>query len=431
MAQTSGLNVGPKRTAFVDVSNTSRALVDIGQKNQVKDRVAILNNREGPIADKENIPFSGASEAFLRPAQRPSNHTSKQILTTSSFSNAAFLPTKSSTTTNNSSTNNPSTFAESRLPPIIKSGVSKKATVIFNDQSDPKLGAQLEVAVSAHQVVDMDSQSVKNPRHYKSQPQLRKEQPVVLRRTQSRHFGNYEELDNYDDNATEASYEDALEDLPEQVEQSPQTTEALESSNTPESEDKHVASAVPSATGSDELLPPPVAYELEEYWDEDDEEYFEEQGYTTAHSYRSHGDNTTGGATTVVAPKVTAKIQQELEIAKVIVQNSRTEDEIEEEAWDVSMVAEYGEEIFQYMKALEVRPLTLDSCPPRLPIVAFPFTYPFPWALINAHSHAFLVFLVFPVCFFLSFTPFSHRFSSTPIPQHHPLPLHTLFQSHQ
>ena len=32
----------------------------------------------------------------------------------------------------------------------------------------------------------------------------------------------------------------------------------------------------------------------------------------------------------------------------------QTEEELEEEAWDVSMVAEYGDEIFAYMRELEV-----------------------------------------------------------------------------
>ena len=45
----------------------------------------------------------------------------------------------------------------------------------------------------------------------------------------------------------------------------------------------------------------------------------------------------------------------ELEEAKLEVQRTRTFEEIEEETWDVSMVAEYGDEIFDYMRELEVR----------------------------------------------------------------------------
>jgi hypothetical protein len=97
--------------------------------------------------------------------------------------------------------------------------------------------------------------------------------------------------------------------------------------------------------------------EPEEYWEEEEEEeLYDEQGYTTAHSYRSRGDNTTGGATTVLFPKVTNKVKKELALAKDIVESSRTAEEIEDEQWDTSMVAEYGDEIFHYMRELEVCP---------------------------------------------------------------------------
>jgi hypothetical protein len=102
-----------------------------------------------------------------------------------------------------------------------------------------------------------------------------------------------------------------------------------------------------------QLPAPPLVSEPEEYW-EDEEEIYDEQGYTTAHSYRSRGDNTTGGATTVLYPKVTNKIKNEIAAAKAFVESSRTIEEIEDELWDTSMVAEYGDEIFAYMRELEV-----------------------------------------------------------------------------
>ncbi|KAF2462131.1 cyclin-like protein [Lineolata rhizophorae] len=94
--------------------------------------------------------------------------------------------------------------------------------------------------------------------------------------------------------------------------------------------------------------------EIEEYWDEEeDEEYYDADGYTTARSLRSRGDNTTGGVTVVLLPRVTKKVENELAAAKLFVENTRSPDDIEDEAWDTSMVAEYGEEIFEYMKRLE------------------------------------------------------------------------------
>jgi hypothetical protein len=47
-------------------------------------------------------------------------------------------------------------------------------------------------------------------------------------------------------------------------------------------------------------------------------------------------------------------------MAKEHVLQHQTEEEIEEEAWDVSMVAEYGDEIFAYMRELEVCLSCLD-----------------------------------------------------------------------
>ena len=102
---------------------------------------------------------------------------------------------------------------------------------------------------------------------------------------------------------------------------------------------------------------PPMAAEVEECWEEEDDEdeIYDEQGYTTAHSYRSRGDNTTGGVTTVLFPKITNKSKKELADAQVLVESCRTAEDIEDELYDVSMVAEYNEDIFEYMRELEVR----------------------------------------------------------------------------
>lgn len=95
--------------------------------------------------------------------------------------------------------------------------------------------------------------------------------------------------------------------------------------------------------------------EPEEYWEEEgyDEEYEDE--YTTGRSLKSRGDYTTGPTTVLLAPKITVRVEMELAAAKQIVQESRATDDMEEdESWDTSMVAEYGEEIFGYMRVLEV-----------------------------------------------------------------------------
>ncbi|KAI1191448.1 cyclin-like protein [Nemania serpens] len=89
--------------------------------------------------------------------------------------------------------------------------------------------------------------------------------------------------------------------------------------------------------------------------EEEDDHCYDDRGYTTAHSYRSRGDNTTSGVTTVMLPpKITKKGQAELEAARRIVESRRTAEDVLEDDWDVSMVAEYGDDIFHYMKELEM-----------------------------------------------------------------------------
>ena len=92
---------------------------------------------------------------------------------------------------------------------------------------------------------------------------------------------------------------------------------------------------------------------LEQYY-EIEEEYEYDDGYTTARSFGLRGEST-GGVTTILGPKYTEKIRMEIEAAKEYVEATRTPDDIEDELWDTSMVAEYGDEIFEYMHDLEVR----------------------------------------------------------------------------
>ncbi|KAL4980075.1 cyclin-like protein [Aspergillus desertorum] len=101
----------------------------------------------------------------------------------------------------------------------------------------------------------------------------------------------------------------------------------------------------------------PHQSEPEEYWDDDDEENEEDDGYITARSYRSRGDNTTGGATTLLFPRYTQQVKQELALAKQIVEATRTVEDIEDDHCDTSMVAEYSEEIFEYMREQEIKML--------------------------------------------------------------------------
>ncbi|KAK3697868.1 B-type cyclin [Vermiconidia calcicola] len=92
----------------------------------------------------------------------------------------------------------------------------------------------------------------------------------------------------------------------------------------------------------------------EQYYEIDEEEYGYDDGYTTARSFGLHGEST-GGVTTVLAPKLTDKVEKEIQIAKEHVEATRPAEDVEDEQWDTSMVAEYGDEIFSYMRDLENR----------------------------------------------------------------------------
>ncbi|RMZ88683.1 hypothetical protein DV736_g4078, partial [Chaetothyriales sp. CBS 134916] len=99
--------------------------------------------------------------------------------------------------------------------------------------------------------------------------------------------------------------------------------------------------------------PAPLA-EPEENWEhEDNDEPVDSEGYVTARSYRSKADTTTG-ATTLLFPRASQRAKQELSDAKQLVEASRTAEEIEDETFDTSMVTEYGDDIFAYMKELEI-----------------------------------------------------------------------------
>jgi len=336
------LAAGAKRTAFGDVSNTARPVSEVIVKGSKPQVVAGFG--------KEN----GKPGAFNVPAQRPKHHASV----------ASFVPIH---TTNQSRVANVEPVDSKLKPALLKPHLARKATVIFKDteSQQPQLSEGMSSDIlpeTNHEAKSSEPLSVtqaipiKSPRHYKSQPYLRPEQPL-LRRTQSRLLNSNKLIDaDIIAEATEAPYVDAVEDLrildwpvadsidrASAEEAPPVESQAAEVQNIQLIPIKEV---VPTA--------PIPASEVEEYWDED-EEFYDDQGYTTAHSYRSFGDNTTGGVTTIIVPKVTGKIQKELDAAKIWVEANMTQEDIDEEMWDVSMVAEYGDDIYNYMRELEVR----------------------------------------------------------------------------
>ncbi|KAF2746208.1 hypothetical protein M011DRAFT_459361 [Sporormia fimetaria CBS 119925] len=333
-AQTKALM--PKRTAFADVSNTVRQPVAKDDLHMHSKSTLADVLKDPAIVSAKEV----KSTALLRPAQRP-----LAPATTTSKPNTTSVT--ASAPVANAGTNN------------IRKILAKKATTVFKESSavasveyvDPCLKPASASSGQAHNdrhkakatkdvepvvveveedyasesapAVDIYAKAVQHQGHATTE---RSDQGLAKKASKA---ALHREHDVSDVEAQERyEYLDALEEQAQAIEQ------------------EH----------NEELAKAQAMIHAEEYWEEEEEEeYYEADGYTTARSLRSRGDNTTGGVTLVLAPRVTAKIQRELEAAKTYVNAHKTVEDLEDEQWDTSMVAEYGEEIYEYMHELEDR----------------------------------------------------------------------------
>lgn len=326
---TGGLKVNAKRTAFADLSNTVAAQLLVNQKGP-KNTVKM----EGLLAEAS---IASGTDAFRQPAQRPSRPP-----VGASIQPKVVNPVP------------PLARSELVLSSAHGATTRKSAVPIYSDSQN--IGRE---QVTTH--LNPPTRREPSLRQYKSQPQLKPEAPV-LRRTQSRLLGNsYSQAEALPVLAdlTEALYEDAVEHVAEIAPIASHAAEMADGVLLSLSAGIEVVTA-PADDMQTELVDDKIASttslsEPEEYWDEEEEdEAYDDQGYTTAHSFRSRGDLTTGGVTTLPQPKMTNKVLRELEAAKAYVESTRPQYDIEEDMWDISMVAEYSEEIFEYMRELEV-----------------------------------------------------------------------------
>jgi G2/mitotic-specific cyclin 3/4 len=342
MATTGVLKAAAKRTVFADVSNTVKNAVVLKDDAPGMKTNLVMTTKENTLLKKDG---------FSRPAQRSGVLNIKSTSITSSALLGSSIGAESTSCANAST--------QSTTKPM----VTKQTTSIYEDDDVRKGGLSLAPPSDIGKGVNANFAALSHqPRHYKSQPQLKLQQPL-LRRTQSKNLAKaVPQVPVTFDDITETAYEDAVEELYE--EEYP-----AYKSNDDSLGDADIVTdtAATLPTSTDALAPEPRHSELatstlsepEEYWDEEeDEDLYDDQGYTTAHSFRSK-DLTSGGATTILAPKVTNKIQKELDAAKIFVDANQSQDAIEDEAWDVCMVAEYGDEIFQYMRELEVSAVSL------------------------------------------------------------------------
>ncbi|KAK4192921.1 cyclin-like protein [Podospora australis] len=362
MSTTGALNAPPKRNAFNDVSNLSRGGAMInpagkdGPKNCVKPTTTqtISVARDVRTADKENLVRAAPLKTLPNGAKSYGGGAPM-----ASTTNAGPAQKR------NNGLNQARPLGSLAQPPI-KNGGLKRSTMVYQDKKQTDTSARSDVAAALKgALVSADNQS-KAPRQYQSQSTLNSHTQSKFAVKEGKLIDiddNYEDGD-IDDDVTDAAYEDAVEQQSYNAASTSydeslvlQGASLKQTAVTEETEDLILVSGRSETYRHTKALPaPPAIEEPEEYWDgdeDDEQEIYEDQGYTTAHSYRSHGDNTTGGPTTLVAPHANGDVQKELELAKAWVLQTQTEEEIEEEAWDVSMVAQYGDEIFEYLRQLE------------------------------------------------------------------------------
>ena len=373
--QAGGLKLAAKRTAFGDVSNTANA------SRPSKDDLAIgakgeYSILEKPIATQQDKKPS----SFLRPAQRPLSISGLKCLL-NNVANSTNLP----------SVKQPLVDIQQPLQQTSQAAntrklMTKKSTAVFKD------AVTTQSQYPAHEVQkSLPTTGPMAPVYRELQPrqQLKEanglqEPPIKPQSTQSKQVGQIPalELAEAPSAAQESSEEPALLrsdgiyiDEHGQVQiyglgESVEHVELLQPSDKGMLLPVELPKQNGKTTSQDQVLDAYLAKlqpephhrptlapvsEPEECWDDEGEENFDEEGYATARSFKSRGENTTGGATTILFPKVNNRTRKEIAAAKELIEGSKTAEELEDQAWDTTMVAEYGEEIFQYMKDLEVR----------------------------------------------------------------------------
>lgn len=357
------LNLGQikKRTAFGDVSNVSNVPVP---KRVSKDDSSVNTKLLSNISSKAGQLAERKSTNFLRPPQRPLSVSLKNLLTGSSSEVTSKIPLNDSTsqpqpTSRKTLTKRSTTIFKDTTLDIVPENEVVVDTVI-NETADKVESATLP-PLSTIDVTNLDSRFHLPPPASSDQvdlklpalselslpgidqvslnPQLSSEVEVQEEVKSKQDIHAIEAPVTIDDPSSNTQYVDALPILP-------QTIDPIAFNPT---EPMGGYFGLPQYN---EAVPEP-----EECWEEDYDDAYDGDGYVTARSFRSRGDDTTGGATTILEPKFNHKVRREIAEAKIIVEAERTQEDIDDESFDTSMVAEYGDEIFAYMQHQEQKML--------------------------------------------------------------------------
>ena len=368
MAQAGALKAAAKRTAFGDLSSTANLPRTLSRDDSVIGAKGVIKQKENlaPIQEKRQT-------TFQKPAQRPisMNNLRSLVSSTTNIHRQPLVESKQRI----------SLPSVSQAPATRKIG-TRKSTAVFKDVPVPEKAVPEQVVSDAENVpagkvsvapvhralpalptsrdaTKEDSTTLDEQRAYTDVLESQ-EEPILSSDTQEIELPNLDSIQVAGPEAIVPSLAPQQNEPPEEPNHDLKASDAKLVTN-------HFVSRVPlvdhasrpSASAYPELARPrklPPVSEPEEYWEEEEiAENYEEDGYVTARSFKSRGDNTTGGATTLLFPKQTQKAKQEVALAKQLIEGSKTIEELEDEAWDTTMVAEYNDEIFQYMRELEVR----------------------------------------------------------------------------
>ncbi|KAE8352864.1 cyclin-like protein [Aspergillus coremiiformis] len=332
---------GPRRAAFGDVSNTAKTVQGI------RDDISVAAKKHTKAVEKPSVQVTERKSSVLaQPAQRPMSVSGLKGLLSNATNPKSLEPTAKPMGV-------PQHTANARKALNKRGAVFKDLVEPLSEKSEltSKETTQTKEGTTGGQLAHSSTAP--------SQIDNLKEKDVA-------NEVSTEDLVNHDDRSIVSSEVDGEKGVPkvdedvckvQGIKELPETSKtgtALEADGSDGVVKPLSGSAPASRTLHDHV---PTHSEPEESWDDEDDENEEDDGYITARSYRSRSDNTTGATTTMLFPKYTLQVRRELALAKQIVEATRTVEDIEDEYWDTSMVADYSEDIFDYMREQEIKML--------------------------------------------------------------------------
>lgn len=366
MLGAAGLKAPAKRTAFGDVSNTINGVRPTKDDGAISLKPGIQGNDKPMPAIVEKKPTT-----FLRQASRPYSVSNLRGLLTGVSGNASTelllkpAPVETNALANSRKTlvKRPATtiFKDVTLPaiqePIAKSLIAVQSGLTAIPLTKPSPLTELSFTtgvdvVSNSLLVPASDASLDDGEKSSAQPSIApsEAEDLAALRSDGIYIDEEGNVQVYQEVQPEPQHQDRKLCLASTTTSTNLTkTEAYPAAATDVLSTSYASIATTQAYSQ-----VPQRAEPEEYWEEEEDENYEEEDYVTARSFRSRGDNTTGGVTTVLFPQVNQKVKREIEAAKQLVEAERTPEEIEDECFDTSMVAEYGDEIFDYLRELEV-----------------------------------------------------------------------------